>query len=217
VKKMVENGIPIHGVGFQCHERAEKNTPDLYDNVRENFERFAALGLELAITEIDITTREVNDAEWVEQAEVYRTFLQVALDMPACNSFVIWGVADKDSWKSPTPLIFDDNFQPKPAYDSLRVLLANPPVRTSPARGHRVRHPLPDGHLVFNPLTNTVSVTSRQDAMSAMVELFDLRGVRTGCFTVPSNAPVSVRALFRSNGTCLLRYGGDIIRLYKAD
>jgi hypothetical protein len=29
-EKMVEAGIPVHGVGFQCHERSVKKAPDLF-------------------------------------------------------------------------------------------------------------------------------------------------------------------------------------------
>jgi endo-1,4-beta-xylanase len=95
VKRMVDAGIPVNGVGFQCHERSAKKAPDLYKKIRDNFDRFAALGLEIAITEIDI---RLWDSTLAVQGEVYATFMKVALDMPECNTFVVWGVRDQDSW-----------------------------------------------------------------------------------------------------------------------
>jgi len=166
VKKMVENGIPIDGVGFQCHERSEKKAPDLYDKVRSNFERFADLGLEIAITEIDIRQW---DSTLAVQGAVYGTFMQVALDMPAVTTYMIWGVRDQDSWTGAdqNALLFDNDFDPKPAYDTLKTLLFKKQQATD------VRIP----YAIFNAGKKYSNHPLNGNGFGR-VELFDLRGVR---------------------------------------
>lgn len=166
VKKMVENGIPIDGVGFQCHERSEKKSPELYDNVRSNFERFADLGMEIAITEIDI---RLWDSTYAVQGEVYGTFMQVALDIPAVKTFMIWGVRDQDSWTGADQkaLLFDNNFNPKPAYDTLKALLSAQQQTTDAGR--------PFINANFKNIRSTHFLNKNGFGRT---EFFDLRGVR---------------------------------------
>jgi endo-1,4-beta-xylanase len=173
VKRMVDAGIPVHGVGFQCHERSAKKAPDLYKKIRDNFDRFATLGLEIAITEIDI---RLWDSTLAVQGEVYATFMKVALDMPECNTFVVWGVRDQDSWVGADQyaLLFDNDFKPKPAYDSLNVLLKNvPPIAI-------IDHNCNDGLKKPELITKTGTALVQKRPYTSM---FDLRGVRIGYIT----------------------------------
>ena len=51
-KRLKEAGVPIHGVGFQMHVDP-RHWPSA-DTIRKNMERYAALGLLIEITEMDI-------------------------------------------------------------------------------------------------------------------------------------------------------------------
>ena len=66
------------------------------------------------------------------QATVYANTLEACRAQPRCKALTIWGVSDKYSWIPNTfpgfgrGLPFDANFQPKPAYNSLRDIFARP-------------------------------------------------------------------------------------------
>src|SRR5690606_1483211 len=80
--------------------------------------RLHRLGLEQAVTELDVTVRASTDAQIVEQGHYYKEafdiFRRYADDL-ACVT--IWGLTDGRSWRSEgKPLLFDDFFQAKPSY-----------------------------------------------------------------------------------------------------
>jgi endo-1,4-beta-xylanase len=128
VKGMVERGVPIHGVGFQGHFGLD-DVPSSSD-VAANIERLAALGLEVQFTEVDVRIEEpVTDEDLQRQASIYWSMLDVCVSQPACTAFVTWGVTDKHSWIPvfldgyDAGLIFDDEYQAKPAYWAMRDVL----------------------------------------------------------------------------------------------
>ena len=127
LKKMKERGIPVSGVGFQFH--IPLNGVPVH--MEDNFKRFAALGLKISITELDIRIKEPVDAEKLQQQkENYKQIMKIFLSMrPACVSFLTWGITDKHSWipdffkGTGWALPFDENYKKKPAYDGLNEAL----------------------------------------------------------------------------------------------
>jgi endo-1,4-beta-xylanase len=124
VKGMKERGIPIDGVGMQFH--IELNYLPKLDEVSQNMKRLGELGLQVHITELDIRIKGSPTPELLEQqAQNYRDILNVCLNEPNCTAFIMWGMTDKYSWIPQTrqgygsALIFDENYQPKPAYQAL--------------------------------------------------------------------------------------------------
>lgn len=121
-------GVPVHGVGMQGHFVVGQ-TPSRAALVA-NMTRFAALGLKIQITELDIrmpvpATATALQTQAAEYAEVFRACLEV----PACDMVVTWGFTDLASWIPAAfsgmgaALLFDDTFQPKPAYTAVQDLL----------------------------------------------------------------------------------------------
>nr|MCU0609371.1 endo-1,4-beta-xylanase [Chitinispirillaceae bacterium] len=51
IKSMLDNKIPVHGIGFQSHQTIGEYSGSFYNNIKTNLDRFAALGLKIAITE----------------------------------------------------------------------------------------------------------------------------------------------------------------------
>jgi endo-1,4-beta-xylanase len=124
IKQLRAQRVPVHGFGMQGHLALQYGLPT---TVLENVRRFDALGIQTAFTEVDIRMLLPADAvKTAAQAEGFGLLLRACLLVRNCVSFTVWGFTDKYSWVpgvfdgqgSATP--FDENFQPKPAYFTLR-------------------------------------------------------------------------------------------------
>ncbi len=120
---LVARDVPIDGIGFQLHVDAA-SPPDLA-SVQANFERFAALGLEIHITELDVSLADApGDLEL--QADLYRGIVQTCLAVPACRDVTVFGFTDRYAWDElgdATPLLFDADYEAKPAFFAVQAAL----------------------------------------------------------------------------------------------
>ncbi|GAA2392243.1 endo-1,4-beta-xylanase [Streptomyces glaucosporus] len=115
VKDFKARGVPIDCVGFQAHFNSGNPVPSNYHTTLQNF---ADLGVDVQITELDI------EGSGTSQAEQYRGVVQACLAVSRCTGITVWGVTDKYSWRSSgTPLLFDGNYNKKPAYDAVLAAL----------------------------------------------------------------------------------------------
>jgi endo-1,4-beta-xylanase len=123
VKRLLQQGVPIHGVGLQMH--VGLHDVPLRDDVANNMARLAALGLEIHITEMDVQIQKgtgIAAYDRESQAGIYQDMTTVCLRTPACKMFLVWGVTDLHSWiprwtnHPDEPLLFDGAYAPKPAY-----------------------------------------------------------------------------------------------------
>ena len=130
IKSMKERGIPIDGVGFQCHFINGMSASQL-SAIEQNIKRYAAIGVQVSITELDI---RMNDSEnqtsgFNTQGSNYKSLMEIALRNPNVKTFVVWGFTDKYSWIPQTfpgtgrGLIYDSNYNTKPAYTALKEAL----------------------------------------------------------------------------------------------
>jgi endo-1,4-beta-xylanase len=126
VKGLKDKGL-VDGIGLQAHYNMQSPTPRELDAA---IARYAELGLEIHITELDV---EVNkDGKLTEftpalaeaQAKRYREIFDVYLKHAGkITAVMTWNVTDNSSWlrNHPTPhatwpLLFDAEGQPKPAF-----------------------------------------------------------------------------------------------------
>lgn len=107
----------IDGIGMQGHYRVNTNPT----NVELSLQRFAGLGVEISVSELDmqtgsgyqLTEKEANDQAYL-YAQLFNIYRKYS-DNIARVTF--WGMDDGSSWRaSENPLLFDRSLQAKPAY-----------------------------------------------------------------------------------------------------
>jgi endo-1,4-beta-xylanase len=124
-KGLKSRGIPINGVGLQCHFSLTDYPGKAA--IQQNIDRLAAAGLEIYITELDVKIEgDVTDGKLQQQAGIYRDMIDLCLDNAACKSFTLWGFNDAQSWldEANSPTIMNRDYSPKPAFYELKRALA---------------------------------------------------------------------------------------------
>lgn len=124
-------GVPVGGVGSQGHFQYAGGTPSA-DVLAANMARFAALGLQVHITELDVRVPVPSTADELQtQAQNYQSVVAACLRTAACNTIVTWGFTDRESWIPSTfsgwgdALLLDATYHPKPAFFAVRSTLKN--------------------------------------------------------------------------------------------
>lgn len=132
MKSLIEKEVPVHGVGLQAHWNLYD--PGL-DKIRTAIEKYASLGLQLQLTELDMSLFRFEDRrmdlkappeELLElQAERYEAVFRLLKEYRVViSSVTFWGAADDYTWlddfpvrgRKNWPFLFDEKHQPKPAY-----------------------------------------------------------------------------------------------------
>ena len=139
VSDLVDAGVPINGVGLQMHRLpgAVLDTEKFASQMRD----FTALGLEVAVTELDVPVAPTDPGALQSQASEYARVMSACLMVDGCVEVTLWGLTDGSTWldsvglfATPTrPLLFDNAFAPKPAYDAVRGVLAEAVSPTPPS------------------------------------------------------------------------------------
>jgi endo-1,4-beta-xylanase len=109
VRDFKQRGVPIDCVGLQSHFNS--NSP-YNPNYRTTIQSFAALGVDVQITELDIQGGS---------ATTYANVVNDCLAVPRCTGITVWGVRDTDSWlgSGASALLFDGNGNKKAAYNAV--------------------------------------------------------------------------------------------------
>lgn len=117
VKKLKAQGVPIDGVGFQSHFTAG-NVPKEFEQV---LKRFIDIGVEVAITELDVQIKPPADkAQLEQQAKDYANVYKICKSLEKCVGVTVWGWVDKYSYTRATEAdLWDVNFKPKPAVKAI--------------------------------------------------------------------------------------------------
>lgn len=92
VTSLQAQGVPIHGVGIQGHLLVG----GVPGNLQSIIESFTALGVEVAITELDIRmTLPVTDALLEQQKADYQSVITACNKVPGCIGVTVWDYTDK--------------------------------------------------------------------------------------------------------------------------
>jgi endo-1,4-beta-xylanase len=133
VQDFRQRGVPIDGVGFQMHIA---NLHSVVASISANIKRFTALGVQVHITEMDVALPvdargNPRPEDLQRQADIYREVAIACLSHRGCTAIQTWGFTDKYSWigwhskhTQGAALLFDRNYEAKPAQAALRDALA---------------------------------------------------------------------------------------------
>jgi endo-1,4-beta-xylanase len=141
VQQLKADGVPVDVVGMQMHiflpwsSRVQPQKEPVIATMR----KFAALGVRIYITELDIDTEQLTGTSTEKSemaAQIYEDMVKACIESGVCHSFATWGISDATSWitcddiyciddKNAEPLMFDINYNPKPTYFSVRDALLN--------------------------------------------------------------------------------------------
>jgi endo-1,4-beta-xylanase len=141
VKNLKAKGVPIDVVGMQMHLLLPWNSKVLpkKEDVIATMQKFAALGVKVYITEMDVNLhgRPGTEEEKLQfEADLYQEMVSACVESGVCTRFSTWGISDSNSWETcqndycpiknmdAAPLMFDANFHPKPAYEAVRAVLS---------------------------------------------------------------------------------------------
>lgn len=115
-------GVALNGIGLQNHTDLG-GYPDRA-TIEDSIIRFAQLGLDVEITEMDVGTASAAGTpseRAAAQATAYAAAATACWDVAACRRLTVWGITDAVTWlgTEEAPLPFDVSLHPKPAYLAL--------------------------------------------------------------------------------------------------
>ncbi|CAG2176196.1 unnamed protein product [Oppiella nova] len=124
VKELKGKGVPVHGVGLQAHFR-ENEIPSTY---QDNIRRFSDLGLDVAITELQVRYQLPGSADKIaKQAQDYSHAFSACMNVDRCVGVTVWGFTDKYSWLIDKGYgeqqLWTQDYKPKPAVDAVDKVL----------------------------------------------------------------------------------------------
>ncbi|MFF3850561.1 non-reducing end alpha-L-arabinofuranosidase family hydrolase [Streptomyces sp. NPDC002328] len=118
VRDFKSRGVPIDCVGLQAHF-GTGGPPASFQTTLSNF---AALGVDVQITELDIAQAPPT---------AYANTVRACLNVARCTGITVWGIRDSDSWRaSENPLLFDRGGNKKSAYNAALTTLGGTPTAT---------------------------------------------------------------------------------------
>jgi endo-1,4-beta-xylanase len=125
-QSLLAQGVPLNGIGLESHFILGQ----VPSTMLANMQRFAALGLDVAVTELDDRIQlPASSANLQQQASDFSAVVSDCLQVSRCVGVTQWGVGDADSWIPGAfsgfgaATMFDQNYQPKPAYTAVQTAL----------------------------------------------------------------------------------------------
>jgi endo-1,4-beta-xylanase len=130
VNDMLDRGIPVDGIGLQCHWNI--HSPSM-DDFKRAMEQYAKLGIKIQVTEMDISLFEFEDETKLnkpssellkKQTALYKEGFKILREYKdIVDTVTLWGLADDNTWldyfpvrnRKNWPLLFDENHEPKEA------------------------------------------------------------------------------------------------------
>ncbi|MFC7759994.1 endo-1,4-beta-xylanase [Catellatospora bangladeshensis] len=194
IQDFKSRGVPIDCVGLQTHFTGGSSLPG---NFQTTLSSFAALGVDVALTEVDVTNASTTQ---------YAGLTQACMNVPRCIGITVWGVRDSDSWRSgESPLLFNSGGGAKAAYTSVLNVLnsATPqPSQSAPASPSPTASPGPSssptppasgvGRIVGAQSGRCVDVPNASQTNGTRVQLYDCNGQTQQRWTYTASKQLTV-------------------------
>jgi endo-1,4-beta-xylanase len=143
IDRLLARDVPIQAAGIQAHLLADRFHGRFHEKGYRAFLRdLADRGLRILITEMDVLDEGLPKAMGPRDkmvADVYRHYLDVALDEPAVKAVIAFGLSDRYTWLDEDmpredgthrrPLAFNRSMRAKPAYHAISHALRHAPLR----------------------------------------------------------------------------------------
>jgi endo-1,4-beta-xylanase len=139
-QSLLAQGAPLNGIGFESHFILGQIPSDM----QANMQRFANLGLDVAVTELDVRINlPASSANLQQQATDFSNVVKACLGVTRCVGVTQWAIGDADSWipgfftnpPQGAATMFDQSYNPKPAFTAVQTALggtANTVTVTNP-------------------------------------------------------------------------------------
>lgn len=183
IRDFKARGVPIDCVGLQTHFTGGSSLPG---NFQTTLSSFAALGVDVILTEVDVTNASTSQ---------YAGLTQACLNVPRCVGIIVWGVRDSDSWRaSENPLLFDGNGNKKAAYTSvLNALNSATPNPSSPGPSPSTSTPpAGSGRIVGAQSGRCLDVPNSSQTNGTRVQLYDCHGQANQTWTLTASRQLTV-------------------------
>ncbi|MCP2328742.1 endo-1,4-beta-xylanase [Hamadaea flava] len=198
IQDFKSRGVPIDCVGLQTHFTGGSSLPS---NFQTTLSSFAALGVDVALTEVDVTNASTSQ---------YAGLTQACMNVPRCIGITVWGVRDSDSWRSSeSPLLFDGSGNKKSAYTSVLNALNVVNPTTSPSSSTT---PGGSGTIVGTQSGRCLDVPNASQTNGTRVQLYDCNGqanqkwtyTASKQLTVYGNKCLDANGAATANGTAII-------------
>lgn len=127
IERLKARGVPIDAAGTEMHLEAQQLRPTYLDELKYFLARARAAKVQAYITELDVYQGppDAFPDPMERQKQIYHDVAATCLADSNCNTLIVFGLSDIRTWlrakvREPRadaqPLLFDEMFQPKPAY-----------------------------------------------------------------------------------------------------
>lgn len=135
VKGMIEDGVPIHGIGMQGHYNIYGPTEE---EINAALDLYGSIVDHIHVTELDVRVNDemggqlrfnrnegakiTDDQRLLQEAQYAAIFRALRNHADKVDCVTFWNVGDRDSWLGPNnyPLLFDRDYKRKNAYYVVR-------------------------------------------------------------------------------------------------
>ena len=198
-QSLLSQGVPLGGIGLESHFIVGQ----VPSSMLSNMQRFADLGLDVAVTELDDRIPlPASSANLQQQATDYSTVAKDCLAVGRCVGISQWGVDDGHSWIPGTfpgygaATLYDSNYQPKPAYNSTVSALGGaaspPPTSAPPTTASPTGAPPGTGAVHAVGAGKCLDVPNRSTTAGTQLQIWDCNGATDQAWTRTSASQLTV-------------------------
>jgi endo-1,4-beta-xylanase len=131
-RRLKSKGVPIDVAGIEMHLQSDGLHTNYIDEFKWYLGEAKSVGLRVQVTEMDVYLPAPGPTPEAlrQQKDIYYNVLHTCLKDTNCTAFSTWGTGDgiryahmaevsEQRFHEEAPLLFDENFSPKPAFNGV--------------------------------------------------------------------------------------------------